>query len=526
MSDGTGAAVTVRGVTKRYGGVTAVDRLSFDVAAGACLGLIGPNGAGKSTMLKLLAGALRPDEGEVVIGGRRIDRLAAHRVPRTGIALASQIPRPFPALSVRDNLAVAAAAAPAWQPRQRGRQHQVDEVLELCGLRPVAGRPATSLGLLDRKRIELGRALVSAPRLLLLDEVAAGLVGAELQQIVDLIRSVRGTARPTLIVVEHVEGVVRQLVDDVIVLDWGREVTRGTPAQIEADPRVREIYLGTAGQERREQGAGIEVPRPEAPRSAAPPAPAPDGQRPLALHADRLTAGYGDLLAIRDVSIEVKPGQVVALLGANGAGKSTLAAAVSGLVPAIAGRVLVHGTDVTRSPAYVRARQGVAHCPEGRRIFADLTVRENLAIVVGTHRMSRVQLAAQMAEVYDIFPALAQRQGQRAGTLSGGQQQMLAIGRALMARPTVLVCDEISLGLAPVAIDALYEAIGAINARGVAILLVEQSIQRSLSVASYAYVLERGTISYAGDPAPLHDESVLHKAYFGTHQEAEKTWTA
>jgi ABC-type branched-subunit amino acid transport system ATPase component len=242
-----GSAVSVREVTKRFGGVTAVDGLSFEVPAGASLGIIGPNGAGKSTMLKMLAGAIQPDRGQISIDGQRIDRLTAHRVPRAGIALASQIPRPFPSLSVRDNVRVAVMAVPSSRSGSQ-RRSRVEQVFELCGLSPLAARPASALGLLDRKRLELGRALASQPRLLLLDEVAAGLVGVELEQVIALIRTIRETARPTLIVVEHVEGVVRQLVEEAIVLDWGQEVVRGTPAQIEADPRVREIYLGASGE--------------------------------------------------------------------------------------------------------------------------------------------------------------------------------------------------------------------------------------------------------------------------------------
>jgi branched-chain amino acid transport system ATP-binding protein len=502
----TGSAVSVCGVTKRFGGVTAVDAVSFEVAAGASLGIIGPNGAGKSTLLKILVGALRPDEGQVAVGGQRIDRLAAHRVPRAGIALASQIPRPFGSLSVRDNLNVAAAAAPAWLHRRRGRPgRRADELLDLCGLRPLAGRPAATLGLLDRKRLELGRALASEPRVLLLDEVAAGLVGQELEQVIRLVHTVRESAGLTLIVVEHVEGVVRRLADQAIVLDWGREVARGTPAQLEADPRVREIYLGVASGSTGPAG----VPRHQ-PVNAGPPAA-------LALRTDNLTAGYGDLVAIRDVSITVGSAQIVTLLGANGAGKSTLASAISGMVAVTSGQVLIHGNDMTRAPAYARARHGVAHCPEGRRVFAGLTVRENLEIVAAG-RSPRSRLADRLADVYDIFPALAENRHRQAGTLSGGQQQMLAIGRALMAQPTILVCDEISLGLAPVAIDVLYQAIPAISARGVAVLLVEQSVRRSLAVADYAYVLERGRISYAGPPEPLLDEAVLHAAYFGAPQ--------
>ncbi len=490
------AALHVAHVTKRFGGVTAVNDVSFDVAPGEALAVIGPNGAGKSSLLKLLSGVYRPDEGTIRFGDVAIESLAAHTVARRGIGLAHQIPRPFAGLTVRENIAIGTMAQAGG--RRAGTRHDlVETVLETCGLADKAALPGSSLRLLDLKRLELARALSVNPSLILLDEVAAGLNGRDLDDVIELIRTISAQGR-SLILVEHVEGVVASLVDRVLVIDWGKVIAEGTPAQVAADPRVREVYLG-GGQD------------------AAPSAQAGTAQRsstPL-LSASGLSTNYGDIVALRDVSLDVDEGEIVAVLGANGAGKSTLAGTLSGLLRPSSGRVMLGSRDVTGEPAFARNRDGLAHCPEGRKIFAELSVRENL-LVTGPLRTRRAELQNRLTGVYEIFPMLADMETRRAGALSGGQQQMLAIGRALMSTPRLLICDEISLGLAPVAIDALYEALVRIRDRGVAVVLIEQNVHRSLRVADRVYVLQRGRVTYSGDPAPLTDEATLNELYFGT----------
>jgi ABC-type branched-subunit amino acid transport system ATPase component len=492
-----GEALELRAVSKRFGGVQAVDALDLSVAPGEAVAVIGPNGAGKSTLLKLIAGIHRPDSGEVHLGEQRLDRLPEHRIVRAGVALAHQVPRPFANLSVRDNVLVGAVS------RGRGRQAvgaQVDEVLMTCGLAEKSRVPAGALNVLDLKRLEVARALATEPDVLLLDEVAAGLVGRELELAIDLIRRLHAEGR-TLVLVEHVERVVRELVERVVVLDWGRAIAEGTPAEVAADPHVREVYLG--------HDDATAPPRPQRPAAAAP-----------LLEVSQLDAGYGRMLALRGVDLEVREGEIAAVLGANGAGKTTLAGAISGAIQARGGTVRVLGHDVTGWPAHKRARLGVAHCQEGRRVFSDLTVRQNLELGAPLG-LSRSELKQRLAEVQETFPVLEERAGQTAGTLSGGQQQMLAIGRALMARPKLLICDEISLGLAPVVVDTLYETLAAINERGVAVVVVEQNVHRSLQVAHRAYVLSRGRMTFAGDPGELLDATSLDEAYFGHGPRAE-----
>jgi branched-chain amino acid transport system ATP-binding protein len=488
--DAGGATLAISGVHKRFGGVQALKGIDLTVRPGEAVAIIGPNGAGKSTLLKAVSGMYRPDQGEIRLGHTRLDRLPPHRVTRAGAALAHQVPRPFPRLTVRDNIRVAAMSRP-----RHAAGMPADEVLDLCELTAMSGRPAGSLSVLDLKRLEVARALATDPTVLMLDEVAAGLVGRQLDEAIALIRRIHETGR-TLLLVEHIERVVREVVGRVLVLNWGETIAEGTPEEIARDPQVREVYLGDGRSPSR-------VPRPPAGAAASP-----------LLSVRGLRAGYGGLAALHDVSLDVADGEILAVLGANGAGKSTLCAAIMGAVQIHDGTIQVAGHDVTRTPAHRRAGLGVAYCPEGRRVFAQLTVRENL-VLGAPLRLPSSALTERLAEVCDIFPILRERAGQMAGTLSGGQQQMLAVGRALMAKPRLLICDEISLGLAPTAVDALYEALSEVNRRGVAILLVEQNVYRCLTMADRACVLSRGHLSYAGPADELLHGTRLDEAYFG-----------
>ncbi|GAB4475708.1 MAG: ABC transporter ATP-binding protein [Burkholderiaceae bacterium] len=241
--------------------------------------------------------------------------------------------------------------------------------------------------------------------------------------------------------------------------------------------------------------------------------PSPTAPAAPLLAVDGLRAGYGQVDVLRGVSLAIGAGEIVALLGANGAGKSTLINAVSGLVAASAGRVRFDGRDITRAHYKCIVEAGLVQVPEGRRLFPNLTVRENLEL--GAYRRGRARRAANLERVFGIFPRLRERQQQKAGTLSGGEQQMCAIGRGLMSEPTLLVLDEPSLGLAPRIVDELFELIRTLNAQGLAILLVEQNVGQSLQIAHRAFVLENGALSFAGTPAELLASAELKRAYLG-----------
>jgi branched-chain amino acid transport system ATP-binding protein len=232
------------------------------------------------------------------------------------------------------------------------------------------------------------------------------------------------------------------------------------------------------------------------------------------LTLSRVSAGYGAVPAISDVSITVGEGEAVGLLGANGAGKSTTLRAISGLVRPTSGSITFLGTDVTSLPAYKITELGIAHVPEGRQVFPELTVKENLEI--GSYIASAKAARARTLElVFNIFPVLAERRRQLAGTMSGGEQQMLAVGRGLMLRPRLLMLDEPSLGLAPVVTDATFEKIREIHAMGTAILLVEQNVSRALMLVKRAYVLESGKVITEGKSPELANNEQVRAAYLG-----------
>ena len=234
--------------------------------------------------------------------------------------------------------------------------------------------------------------------------------------------------------------------------------------------------------------------------------------KPL-LQVRALRGGYGRVEVLRGVDLEVRPGEIVALLGSNGAGKSTLNNTVSGLVPAWGGQVLFDGADLTRAHYRDIVKAGLIQVPEGRRVFPNLTVRENLEL--GSFTRARERRATNLERVFDTFPRLRERVAQKAGTMSGGEQQMLAIGRGLMAEPRLLILDEPSLGLSPLLVEEMFALIRRLHEAGLAVLLVEQNVGQSLEIADRAYVLENGSVRFAGRPAELLASDELRRAYLG-----------
>ncbi len=226
-----------------------------------------------------------------------------------------------------------------------------------------------------------------------------------------------------------------------------------------------------------------------------------------------VSVAYGSIDALRGVSLSVKQGEIVALIGANGAGKSTTLMSVSGVVPLRRGTIFYNGMQISGRPSHEIVRLGVSQVPEGRRIFPRMTVRENLEM--GAFSRSKKELPEEIGRIYDMFPALAERSRQSGGTLSGGEQQMLAIGRALMSRPHLMLLDEPSLGLAPIIVSKIFKIIREINGQGTTILLVEQNAKAALRLAHRAYVMETGRIVLQGEASQLEQDPGIKKAYLG-----------
>ena len=235
------------------------------------------------------------------------------------------------------------------------------------------------------------------------------------------------------------------------------------------------------------------------------------------LKVEALEVRYGAIDALKGISLDVGAGEVVTIIGGNGAGKSTLMKTISGLEPATAGRVLFEGRDITKLPGHERVALGIAQSPEGRQVFPDQTVRDNLMLGAYHRKITAAQLAADIDAQFAIFPRLREREAQMAGTMSGGEQQMLAIARALMSKPKLLLLDEPSLGLAPLVVKEIFGVIRNLKRHGVTILLVEQMANQALAVAERGYVLETGRITISGSGAELRRDPRVRAAYLGEH---------
>ena len=230
------------------------------------------------------------------------------------------------------------------------------------------------------------------------------------------------------------------------------------------------------------------------------------------LEVKELEVFYGVIQAIKGISFEVNPGEIIALIGANGAGKTTTLQTITGLIPSKSGHIVYDGKDITRMPGHKLVSMGMAHVPEGRRVFAQLTVLQNLKLGAYT-RKEKAEIEETLKVIYSRFPRLEERKNQMAGTLSGGEQQMLAMGRALMSHPKLIVMDEPSMGLSPIYVNEIFDIIQKINGDGTTVLLVEQNAKKALSIAHRAYVLETGKIVLSGDAGELMNDDSVKKAY-------------
>jgi ABC-type branched-subunit amino acid transport system ATPase component/ABC-type branched-subunit amino acid transport system permease subunit len=483
-----------------FGGVKAVADVTFAAEPGRITSLIGPNGAGKSTVLNLACGFYRPDQGAVRLAGLDVAGLPSHKVARAGIARTFQTTQLFAQMSVIDNVLVALRRGRLpWSElvspeRDAERVAAAESLIAFVGYTGTLDRPAGALAHVDKRLVEIARALALEPAVLALDEPAAGLDAADTRRLGELLRKVAASGVIVLLV-EHDMKLVMSVSDHVVVLDAGQKIAEGKPAEVARNSRVLEAYLGEARHAVRDRAALL-----------------PADARPL-LATERLASGYGGLEVIQGIDLEVRQGELVAVLGANGAGKSTLMRALAGLNRPVGGTVLLLGKRVELYTASRIVRDGLVLVPEGRQVFPELSVVDNVRL--GAYARTSADVALRADRLIDRFPQLRARRDQRAGLLSGGEQQMLAIARGLVARPAVLMLDEPSLGLAPMLVERLYDLLAELREEGTTILLVDQMAALALSVADRAYVLQSGTIRQSGPAAQLRADPAIAQAYLG-----------
>ena len=496
------ALLDVRQVSVSFGGLQALSGVSIDVQVGHVTGLIGPNGAGKTTLFNVVNGLQAPNTGHIELDGRDITRRKPHQRARLGIGRTFQRLETFGSLTARENILVAAEMRRGWaHDRSRSPGVVADEILERVGLQSVADDRVDRLPTGTARLVELGRALAMQPRVLLLDEPSAGLNETETATLGALLREVAGSGLGVLLV-EHDMSFVMGTCERIHVLDFGRIISVGTPAAVQADDTVRAAYLGEAEERERKPPAAAAAHDGDGAAETGPPA----------LELRGVRAGYGTIDVVHGVSLTVAKGSVFALLGPNGAGKSTTLKVASGQIAASAGDVRLFGSSVLGKSSDALARAGVCAIPEGRGIFPNLTVTENLRMstYTGPH------LGELEERAFTRFPRLRDRRKQLAGTLSGGEQQMLAMARALTTDPKVLLLDELSMGLAPIVVEELYEIVGRIASEDVSILIVEQFAHEVLDVAETAAIMLHGRIQLTGRPHQIAEE--LDAAYLGLTQ--------
>jgi ABC-type branched-subunit amino acid transport system ATPase component len=486
-----GTVLRVESVAKHFGGIRAVAGAGLTVEAGQIHALIGPNGAGKTTLFNLVSGLYTPDTGLVQLNGREIQGLPSHLICHRGLARSFQITNLFGGLSIYENLRLSLQARHAmrfniWRdidsyPEVHAETAELVKFLGLEGIETIEGGELSYGG---QRLVDLGIALGSKPQVLLLDEPLAGLAAAERERVSNLIKNV--AANIPVLIVEHDIDRVLGFSQQVTVMNQGEVLMTGTPEAVRADRRVQEIYTGTG------------IPEVEHSRSDEARAEAKE-----ILRFEGVNTFYGKSHILHDATLDVREGEIVALLGRNGAGKSTLLKTLAGLVPLASGKIEYEGRDIAGLPAPDIARLGVGYVPQGRGLFAGMTVRENLSL----GRLARKTdgsngVVWNEERILDYFPRLKERMDVAADYLSGGEQQMVAVARAMSGNVKLLLLDEPFEGLAPTVILELFKVFDLLR-RHTSIVIVEHNLDLVLALADRVFALERGAVFHQGPAAPL-----------------------
>jgi branched-chain amino acid transport system ATP-binding protein len=549
--------LAVRGLTKSFGGVRAVDGVTFEIGRGELLALIGPNGAGKSTCFNMIGGQLRPDAGDILFEGRSIAGLKPRQIWRLGAGRTFQVAATFPPMTVIENVQLALASHHGRLYDMVGslgacRRREAQKLLDQVGMMDAAECACRELAYGEVKRVELAIALANDPRLLLMDEPTAGMGPRERLDMVALVKRLVAERDVTVLFTEHSMDVVFAFADRIIVMARGAVIAEGDAAAIRNNAQVQEVYLGTG---KTYAKPGVSSPSPlvgegrgggcrrgtlVSDSSTPTPDPSPaetaytrvsatllsdrNRQQPISirggeqgaiLEVDNLSAWYGAAQVLFDLALRVGRGEAVALMGRNGAGKSTTIKTVMALMARRSGKVRFCGRDISRLRPYEIARLGVGFVPEDRRVFADLTVRENLDVgCQPPRRFPDGEPAPVWTEerLYELFPNLAGMADRLGHQMSGGEQQMLSVARTLMGNPLFVLLDEPSEGMAPVIVERMANTIAELKKAGLSVLLAEQNIHFAELVCDRAYVLEKGEVQWQGAMTELVGDTATQRA--------------
>ena len=494
-----GAVLEVSGVSKSFGGIRAVRDASLQVRSGEIHALIGPNGAGKTTLFNLVSGLYAPDAGAIRLHGRDIQGVPSELICHQGLARSFQITNLFKGLSIYENLRLSLQArAPGRFNAWRDIDHfasvhsETAELMKFLGLEGIENIAGGDLSYGGQRLVDLGIALGSKPQVLLLDEPLAGLAAAERERVSNLVKNVAQNI-PVLIV-EHDIDRVLGFSQEVTVMNQGEILMTGSPEAVRGDRRVQEVYTGTG------TPAVAHSPTLSADKGAAP-----------ILRFQGVNTYYGKSHILHDATLDVRAGEIVALLGRNGAGKSTLLKTLAGLVPPASGEIEFAGRDITQLPAPDIARLGIGYVPQGRGLFAGMTVRENLALGRLARKSDGTGGAVwSEAQIVSYFPRLKERMDVAADYLSGGEQQMVAVARAMSGNVRLLLLDEPFEGLAPAVILELFQVFDRLREH-ISIVIVEHNLDLVLALADRVFALERGAVFHEGPAAPLLTDLAYRK---------------
>jgi ABC-type branched-subunit amino acid transport system ATPase component len=489
----------VEALAKHFGGIRAVAGASLAVRPGEIHALIGPNGAGKTTLFNVASGMFPPDAGKVTLHGEEVGGLPPHEICRRGLARSFQITNLFKGLSIYENLRLSLQARHparfnAWRDIDSYPEIHAEtrELLKFLGLEGIEAIQGGELSYGGQRLLDLGIALGSKPRVLMLDEPLAGLAAAERERVSGLVRKV-AEGIPVLIV-EHDIDRVLAFSQTVTVMNQGEVLMSGTPAEVRNDRRVQEVYTGS-GTPPRAEGAA---------RGASAAASGGEARATKTLlRVERVNTFYGKSHILNDATLDVREGEIVALLGRNGAGKSTLLKSICGLVPPASGEIQYDARDIAGTPAPQIARLGVGYVPQGRGLFAGMTVAENLAL----GRLARATdgkagVVWSEKKIFEYFPRLEERMHVAADYLSGGEQQMAAVARALSGNVKLLLLDEPFEGLAPAVVQELFRVFDRLRGE-CSIVIVEHNLDLVLALADRVFALERGAVFHQGPAEPL-----------------------